>query len=478
MKRTILIMMAILSMLSISSCEEYTDILNPKGKNLLATVDELEYLLNYNFGSSNAFYLQNLYLVDNDSYARAGNVANTLSGPKNLNYAMLTYDASIDRAMLATSDPSYLEMYSVINNRLNIVIQLVEDATGNREKAVRLKAEALTLRAYFHYILVNIYAKAYNPATASQNGGIAYMNKIDYETSPVKSTVAEVYTKMLEDVNAAIASAALPDVPPNSTKVSKAFAYAVKAQILISMRDYAGALAAAETSLAFKNTLEDHRPFVATGLAIRSAFTSSDNLFFASNSQNLPTFYVASVEILNNYYESSNIIRNFTSTYNFISGGVNYSESLALLYGIPGSLLFYNNDYQHNSSGMTTSDPMFIKAECLIRTGKIAEGMEVINYIRQRRVNPTGYLPLTASTEPAAMAHLKKLSRIEFLFTWKNFANIKRWNTEPAYEETITRTIAGVTYSLTPGSPLWVFPFPKIATDYNANLTQNYLPGN
>ncbi|MCD0489187.1 RagB/SusD family nutrient uptake outer membrane protein [Pedobacter sp. MC2016-14] len=474
MKRTVLIMMAILSVLNFSSCEKYTDILTPKGKNLLSTVDELEYLLNYNFGASNAFYLQNLYLIDNDIYPRLGNVANTLSGPKTLNYAMLTYDETVDRAMLATSDPSYLEMYSVITNRLNVVIQLVEGAPGNREKATRLKAEALILRAYLHYIIVNEYAKAYNPATAEQDGGIAYMNNIDYETSPVKNTVAQVYAKMLEDVNAALSLGALPDLPPNSTKVSKAFAYAVKAQILISMRDYTGALAAADTSLAFKNTLEDHRPFVATGIAARPAYTASDNLYYATNSQNLPTNMVATVEILNNYFEPGNIMRYYTTCYSFTSGGVNYSQTNALLYGIPGSLLFYSAEYQQNNAGMTVSDPMFIKAECLIRTGKITEGMELINYIRQRRIRPVDYIALTATTEPAAMAHLKKLSRIEFLYTWKNFVNIKRWNTEAAYKETITRTISGITYTLRPESPIWILPFPKMATDYNSNLTQNF----
>lgn len=474
MKRTVLLLLTLFSVFSFSACEKYTDIITPKGKNLLGTVDELEYLLNYNFGVSNAFYLQNLYLIDNDTYPPAGNVANTLSGPKDLTYAMLTYDASINRATLTKSDPSYQEMYSIIANRLNVIIQLVDQADGNREKAIRLKAEALTLRAYLHYILVNVYAKAYNPSTAAQDGGIAYMNKIDYESSPVKSSVAEVYAKMLEDVNAAIDLGSLPDVPPNSTKVSKAFAYAVKAQILLSMRDYTGALAASEISLSYKNTIEDQRTFIATGLAVRSAFTAADNLFFAANKQNNPTFYVASVEILNNYFETGNIMRYHTSTYSYTVGGVNYSETLGLDYGIPGSLLFYNNDYQHNSAGLTTSDPMFIKAECLIRTGKITEGMEVLNYIRQRRIHPNNYTALSTTDEAIAMAHLKKLSRLEFLFSWKNFVNIKRWNTEAAYKETITRTISGVTYSLPPESPLWILPFPQSATDYNSNLSQNY----
>ncbi|MBT2560199.1 RagB/SusD family nutrient uptake outer membrane protein [Pedobacter sp. ISL-68] len=472
MKRIVFILMALLSLLSISSCEKYTDI-EPKGKNLLGTVDEMAYLLNYNFSSSNAFYLQNLYILDNDMYPPLGNVANTLSGPKDVSYALLAYDESINRAS-TSSDPAYLEMYSVISNRLNVIITLIDKANGNKEKGAALKAEALTLRAYLHYILVNIYAKAYTPATAATDGGIAYMSILDYESSPVKNTVAEVYAKMLEDINAALGSGALPDQNPNSTKVGKAFAYAVKARILLSMRNYTDALAAAETALTFNSALEDHRPFISTGLAVRSAFTSTDNLFFAASKQNLPTFYTASVEVLNQLFEPGNIMKNYTSSYSYTLGGVNYSVSFGTQYGIPGALWFYNNNYQHNNVGMTVSDLMLMRAECLIRTGRIAQGMEVVNYIRQRRIHPNNYTALVATDEATAMRYFKRLSRLEFLYTWKNFADLKRWNTESAYKETITRTVNGVTYKLEPGSPLWIFPFPQSATLYNTNLTQNY----
>jgi len=472
MKKNSIIHICIIAILGLSSCEKYTDI-QPKGKNLLGTVDELEYLLNYNFGASNAFYLQNLSVLDNDTYIPLGNVANTLSGPKDVNYALITYDQSVNRAQLTKNDPSYQEAYSIISNRLNIVLQQVDKATGSETKKSLLKAEALTMRAYLHYLLVNVYAKAYTAATASTNGGIAYMDQVDYERNPTKSTVAEVYTKMLSDVDAAIAMNSLPDVSASNTRGNKAFAYAVKAQIMLSMGNYTEALAAADKALTYRSTLEDHRPFVATKLAVRAAYAATDNLLFAATKQNNPTFLVASVEILNNYFERGNIIREYTNAYSYTLGGVNYSETYGRDYGIPGALMFYDNDYQHNNAGMTVSDLMFIRAESLIRLGRISEGMDVINYIRQRRINPTVYAALSATTEPAAMAILKKLSRIEFLYTWKNFVNIKRWNTETAYRESITRTISGITYTLSPESPLWVFPFPQSATDYNPNLTQN-----
>jgi hypothetical protein len=146
----------------------------------------------------------------------------------------------------------------------------------------------------------------------------------------------------------------------------------------------------------------------------------------------------------------------------------------AAVIGIPGVKLLLNAYYNVANGGLTTVDMYLTKAECLARGGKPGDAMEIINTIRRNRIAANEYAPLTASNEADAMAHLKRVSRTECLFTCKNFINIKRWNTEEAYRETISREIGGTIYTLRPDSPLWIFPFPQNATDYNPNLTHNY----
>lgn len=466
------ILFLLLLSISMISCEKYTDI-NPKGKNLLSTVDELDYLLNINLGSSNAFYMQNLYGLTNDMYPTT--VSSILAGPKNLNYAILTYDESINRAELQKVDIVYEQLYSLINTRLNVLLETIDKASGDANKAKRLKAEALVLRGFLHYLVVNIYAKAYNPATAASDGGIPYMEKINLESAAEKSSVAVVYQKILADLKTAEDLDALYDVPQVTTRASKVLLHTVKAQVLISMRDYEGALASANQALQYNNALEDHRPFIATKTAVRDNRTATDNILFAAHKLNNPTFNVASVEILNGYFDAGYIMKDYTSNYAYTIGGVNYSVQLGTQYAFAGALMFYNNSYQHNASGMTVSDLYFIKAESLIRLGRIGEGVAVLNSVKEKRYHPNNYSPISGSvSEDVVIAALKKLSRLEFLYTWKNFVNIKRWNTEEKYKETITRTMNGKTYTLSPGSALWVFPFPQSATAYNPNLSQNY----
>ena len=126
------------------------------------------------------------------------------------------------------------------------------------------------------------------------------------------------------------------------------------------------------------------------------------------------------------------------------------------------------------SAGITSDQLYYIKAECLIRAGHYQDGLDEVNKVRRFRIDPDDYSDLTAANEQDAMAKLMRAKRIECLFTYNNFFDMKRWNSEEDYKQTITRTVNGKTYTLRPDSPMWVFPFPANAVNYNPTLTQNY----
>ncbi len=451
-------------------CAKYTDFV-PKGQNLLNRADDLDQLMNVNYSGS-AFNFNRLSLIVNDMYLLAYNVPNVISSNVlTMDKVLLTYDESADRAALTPTDSRYDGLYKNIAMVANIVLANADQASGDRKLLDQLKAEAYALRSYMHFLLVNMYAKAYDPASAATDGGIPYVTDINFEQINPKLTVQEVYDKMLADVDAAIASQALPDRPKNSMRFGKAFAYALKAKILMSIRNYSGALDAVNSALAINNTLEDHRyllsePVRANRVLSRKGLTAQDNLFYAFSNTFDPSLLTPTYEILSDYYEPGNIIKDYTNVYNYQLG--------ALYVGLPDIPAWIAIGYEGNSGGMTVSDLVMMKAECLIRSDKVSAGMEEIEKIRIRRIAPEVYKPLVAKDVPTAMAHLKKVSRIEFLFTWRNFVNIKRWNTEPAYAETTKRTINGKTYVLKASSPLWILPFPQSATQFNTTLTQNY----
>lgn len=464
------VLLFIVSLTSLAGCSKYTDIV-PKGQNLLNRADDLDQLMNVNYSGA-AFNMNRLSLVVNDMYLLAYNVPNTISSNVlTIDKVLLTYDESVDRSDLTPTDPRYDGLYKNIAMVANIVLMNADEASGDKMLLEQLKAEAYVLRAYMHFLLVNMYAKAYDPGTASTDGGIPYVTDVNFEEVNVKKTVKEVYDNMLADLEASFALNSLPDKPKNSMRIGKPFAYALKAKVLMSMRDYVGALSAANEALKYNSTLEDHRsllsePVLENRVLTRDGLQAEDNLFYAFSNSFDPSLVTPTYEILSNYYEPGNIIKDHTTVYDYQMGPI--------YVGLPDIPAWIAIGYEGNSGGMTVSDLVMMKAECLIRTNKLQDGMVEIEKIRIRRLHPDVYVPLSASTEAEAMLHLKKVSRIEFLYTWRNFVNIKRWNAEGTYAETIHRTLNGQTYTLEPNSPLYIFPFPQSATQFNETLTQNY----
>ncbi|MDR1718720.1 MAG: RagB/SusD family nutrient uptake outer membrane protein [Dysgonamonadaceae bacterium] len=448
----------------ICSCADFTDI-EPKGKNLLEKISDIDQLLNYQYNYINS---PEVPILTGDRMPE--NAVNLISDPvKTLEAVLLTWDEQTDRAALTVSDAKYDAFYGIIGQVANAVLLMIDDAEGDRITALRLKAEAYVLRAWFHYLAVNLYAKAYHPATASTDAGVAYSTEKHSVTQPLpKSSVQEVYNNILADIQAALVLNSLPNTPQNLMRVSKAFAYAVEAEVYMSLRQYESAMEAANKSLEIQNTIDDYSDNLTEGFDLegnegeffdRPEIQSPEDLFYASD--NNFVFYGFSPS-LSAAFEPGDIFFNHVVKFP--------SEAAAMFYGFPidvgfSSTVFFNN------LGLTTIDMYLVKAECLIRAGNDNEAMGIINAIRRCRIDTEYYAPLTGVD---AFSALKNLSHTENFYSIRHFINLKRWNTEDAYRETIHKTLQGVNYELRSESPLWIFPFPQNATANNPYLTQNY----
>jgi starch-binding outer membrane protein, SusD/RagB family len=84
----------------------------------------------------------------------------------------------------------------------NEVLAVIESLPGDRDERRAVEGEALLTRAYGHFMLVNLFAKHYDPETASTDLGIPYV--LEPETVFLKqynrNTVEEVYDFIEEDL--------------------------------------------------------------------------------------------------------------------------------------------------------------------------------------------------------------------------------------------------------------------------------------
>lgn len=459
-----------------TGCEKFTDI-QPKGRNLLSSAGDLNLLLNDPFTGfqvmrttnlTSSIYFTNIGLAEKEPI-------------KTFNYAILFWDESVDRVALRPSCNIYEPLYSIIGKTCNPVIARADAATGDRRLANRYKAEAYVLRAWFHYIAVNIFAKAYNPQTAAADGGVPYVLETDLNSQPsTKFTVAEVYDYILADLDKAFKLDALLNEGVNQQRVGKSFAYAVQAKVLLSMRRYEDALTAARASLAINSHIDDHNTMLVDypvagvspnpkGFA-RPRLTSKEDLFYAGSILYLNWF---SPELLA-VFDPNSVLAKYMPTQVNIPFPGDFGGSY---HGMPGEKAVWmlgSTQSEVSGAGLTSVDMHLVEAECLMHSNELTAAKEKLELIRKKRIITGEYAPSPAATKPEIFALLKQLSRSDNWNTFKDFIDLKRWNTYPEFAANLYRTILGKTYTLTPQSKLWIWPFPQSATNFNEGLTQNY----
>lgn len=479
MDRKILSMFMLLA--SLCACSDFTDV-KPKGVNLLSTTTQLEMLLNSEYTMSN----NDMRTLAGDQVVTFSNVATELSAPQKTKSVILwTWDeAEMDKlAELTASDATYTTCYEYIGKIANPILQQLPNAQGSEQQKKQLRCEALTLRAWAHFLLVNKFAKAYRPETAETDNGIVYMTEnVDITTPQPPVSVKDVYEKILADANEAIQLDGLPNVAANHMRMNRACPYAIKALALLNMQQWKAAKEAAQKAIEIQPQVtplfDNAYQSTVTGFFLGNTYpcvkkpnTGTEEDYFMV--YNLEFFNAYSPESWNNF-EKGHIYHDRMATLNM---AYDYLQDPAI--GIMGeSNWIYTYDLVSgwNECGLRSTQMYEVIAESAIHEGKIDEAMSALDKIRMQRIDAAVYRPLQGNVDNVAdaIAHVKQVSCNENMFSCFNFVNKKRWNQVAGWQEVYQRTLAGNTYTLKPDSKMWVFPIPMNAMNNNPNLKQNY----
>ena len=239
--------------LGCTACEDKLDIV-PLGETTLTTVDELETLLNQ---EPLLYQLENHFeILCNNTYTDYDGLPDFLANPNSIIYALVTYDESVDRANLTTSNSLYEDLYSNINY-MNVVISKAPEVSGDDAKRRQIVAEARVLRAWYHYLLVNMFARQYDDATAGELGGIAYVDNTHVGEQKTKLTLAQVYERILQDCNDEVLADLVQDHVSTPCRFGLDFGYGVRAKALFQMKHYDEALRYANLALGVNARIED-----------------------------------------------------------------------------------------------------------------------------------------------------------------------------------------------------------------------------
>jgi len=440
------------------SCSDWLDI-KPKGKIIPVKVEDYRLLMDQSQsrGSSSGFvqsYGTVLYSTDDVSISDEG---------YDNNYGLTTqsvYTWAEKFYLDEQEDGVWSSLYSQIYV-CNVVISEVLDTEGDKDAKNELYAEAKVQRAFAYFLLTNIYGKHYNKATAATDLSVPLNKEPVIEGDLHRSTVAEVY-KLIEDDIAEVIDF-LPETSDLNHRPTKASTYALLSRVLLYKGDYENSKIAADKCLAITDFLYDY------------------------NALGKNAWYNTVVDLPKNAFNKEVLLnKGATNRYALIYPSNDlksvYSDDADLRwkgYTIPEwfppytNLVYIMEHMVGRQLGLTVSEVMLNKAECLTRVGDYNEAINILNTIREKRFETGKYVALAASDRDDAILKVKEERRRELAFRGLRWFDLKRYNTNDNANITLKRTVKGKDYILAPNSPRWVFPIAKKYIIKNPEIKQN-----
>ena len=462
------------------SCDSYIDI-TPKGK---ITVDSVSQYYQLIVDPMRAYYPSSFIMLSDNQWAKESEIL----GKESTSYDAInfTFNEAADRTILSDNN-LYENMYKNIL-RSNLIIDNVDDAIGNPALKPLAKAEARVFRAFDHFLAVNTFAKAYDPATAATDGGVCIVDHYNLEATPAKATVAEVYDFIIKDLEESVAL--LEESPVNIDHPNKAFGYALLAKVYLFHRDWEKAKTAAEESFKLNSTLVDYNVIKnAGGLARKTDYCKDKNpevlsyhwmAGWGSGEEICLLHYGMISPELKDLFEANDLRYSIFFRDN-ASSMIDWFDT-----GSGAAIWLRANTnldrFTYISVGLRTAEVYLMLAEANARLNNLSVATNYINQLRANRLSGTTTDIDVPATQKEMMDQIILERRKELLFGFNRFFDLKRFNLEPEYQKTIVRKFPVVnitetypqkTYTLQPNSRMYIIPFPHSARDKNPNLTLN-----
>jgi len=455
------------------ACSDFTEI-DQKGLNTLSRVSDLDKLLNAEY----AIRTTDVQEVCGDLIYAYSPLSTVLKpAVKTRASIIMGWDEEGHDAVLpglTSSDAHYADCYEYIGRIANPIISLADAADGDQTKKMAVKAEAYVVRAYFHLLAAQKFAPAYDKATAANTLALAYVKEDqDIKQPTVPVSLAEFYSNVVSDCDAALAIPEFPDFGVNNMRFGRAAAYAVKAHALMCMQEPQEAAKAAAEALKIRNTITDYF----TMLAPQMSMDGSSYQAIVRPKVDVAEDYFSdySIEFYDTYpafgdIEDGHCVKENFNTLNKMYGML--GDASMMVIGEPGFIMTYDLKSSWGTIALRTTQMILIQAEAAIEAGNIDDAMGYLDQIRAIRIAPDVYKPLqgAVTSKADAISHLKQTGLGENIFTIWSFSDQKRWTRLADYRETKTRTLSGLTMTLTPDSKMWVFPIPQNVINNNPNF--------
>lgn len=382
-----------------------------------------------------------------------------------------------DRSDASNVSSFYASCYDVIN-QTNLFLEFTDalpDATDAEKN--QIKAEALTIRAYAHFLLSELFSQNYSYTADASHPGIVYSKASVNEklTYPSRETVADTYAFIIDDITTALnlySDTALLSGPAYSY-FNKTSAKALLARVYLYKKDWKNAYDTSSDIIANSGvTLVSSDNYIAqweqTDLPVSEILLEfsiprndegnsslSMSTFYGYTSNSNYGNYVGSMDLVN-LYENDDIRKQLFLVRPLVT--IVDLESVTLNYN-------FTKKFQNNPGyvAFRLSEQYLIRAEAALGLDNPEQAKTDINTIRSRAKATL----LTDTNNIADALFLER--RKELCFEGHLFFDLARNKKDVSRNDGCISLICSLTYP----SPKYVLPIPLRNLNLNSNLKQN-----
>lgn len=443
MKRNIILTVAsiLFTAVALTSCDDFLDI-TPTGKVIAKTGEEYRALLTNEY----KYFAKDRYMTT----LRTDELLmdKKKSSSTDLDAYLDLWRWKDENPSPTTSYFSWRNYYHTIYIANYVIENRNEISNASRDEVNQLVGESYMLRAYCHFLLVNLYAEPYTHCQPAATRGVPMQLEADVNAMPLSSSVEAIYQQVLTDIAEAEKLLNVETWEEGKNyRFNKISAQALLARTYLYMGEWQKALTAAKAVVEAHGELEDMN----TSKILPNSYKSvesivalerfSSNLFTAINmpDPNFMNLYRTGDQRRTKFYK-----RVTSSSYELQKGG--------------------DDEF---SCSFRSAEAYLTAAECAARLGKTADAIDFLKPLLQKRLNAdalsTANDLMANMTQDELIAEILDERARELAFEGHRWYDLRR-TTQPA----LTHVYDDETFTLTPEK--YTMRFPTEAVEANPEI--------
>ncbi len=396
---------------------------------------------------------------------------------------------------------TWLKCYSHIMG-CNTVIDYIDKVSGERNVKDNMRGQALVLRAYYYFLLVNYYGLPYNYGDPRTNLGVPLKLEMAVKDGFMeRNTVAEVYGQIIEDLSKGIKLLEENPLDMSLYKISALAGKAILTRVYLYMEDWDNALKWANVVLGEKPTLTSlsNAPVDAMqyqGYSIWSVYNeaTSDEVIWMCGGIREFSCYPSGGGIATAPYSASNSLMDL---YEFSTDSDNHLDLRYYMYFryeiwmdwtifLPTTYPAYGFKGGKNArwaaQGIRSAEVYLNRAEAYIHKFKESgddnyrvAALNDLNKLRENRydIRNTVYNKVNIADAEDLFQFYKDERRRELCFEGHRWFDLRRYGMPELNHEYFVDVNSKQQLTLRKEDTRYVLPIPKAALERNPYLKQN-----